>query len=70
MPGSMLTCGVLHESYQRKSRMVEISLFGSGEGPVWVTERGYSTTLDPPGYLNRGSLRGVLLLLTSHGMPV
>jgi hypothetical protein len=26
--------------------MVEISMFGSGEGPVWVTGRGYSTTLD------------------------
>ena len=26
--------------------MVEISMFGSGEGLVWVTGRGYSTTLD------------------------
>jgi hypothetical protein len=26
--------------------MVEISMFGSGEGPVWVTGRGYSTSLD------------------------
>jgi len=24
--------------------MVEISMFGSGEGPVWVTGRGYSTS--------------------------
>ena len=24
--------------------MVEISMFGSGEGPVWATGRGYSTT--------------------------
>jgi len=24
--------------------MVEISLSGSGEGPGWVTSRGYSTT--------------------------
>ncbi len=24
--------------------MVEISMSGSGEGPVWVTGRGYSTT--------------------------
>ena len=23
--------------------MVEISMFGSGEGPVWATGRGYST---------------------------
>jgi len=28
-----------HESHQRKSRMVEISLSGSGEGPGWVTSR-------------------------------
>jgi hypothetical protein len=26
--------------------MVEISMFGSGEGPVWATGRGYSTTLN------------------------
>ena len=26
--------------------MGEISMFGSGEGLVWVTGRGYSTTLD------------------------
>jgi hypothetical protein len=24
--------------------MVEISMFGSGEGPVWATGRGYSTS--------------------------
>src|SRR5262249_32514137 len=28
-----------HKSHQRKSRMVEISLSGSGEGPGWVTSR-------------------------------
>ena len=28
-----------HESHQRKSRMVEISLSGSGEGPGWATSR-------------------------------
>ena len=28
---------------QRKSRMVEISSSGSGEGPGWETGRGYST---------------------------
>ena len=27
--------------------MVEISLSGSGEGPGWVTSRGYSTVLIP-----------------------
>jgi hypothetical protein len=33
-----------HESHQRRSRMVEISLSGSGEGPGKATTRGYSTT--------------------------
>ena len=33
------------ESYRRKSRMVEISLSGSGEGLGWATSRGYSTTI-------------------------
>src|SRR5262249_12601954 len=28
-----------HKSHQRQSRMVEISLSGSGEGPGWVTSR-------------------------------
>src|SRR5262245_20125057 len=28
-----------HESHQRKSRMVEISSSGSGEGPGWATSR-------------------------------
>ena len=31
------TCN--HESHQRKSRMVDISLSGSGEGPGWATSR-------------------------------
>jgi hypothetical protein len=31
--------GCNHESHQRKSRMVEISLSGSGEGPGWATSR-------------------------------
>jgi hypothetical protein len=30
---------------RRKSRMVEISLSGSGEGLGWATSRGYSTTI-------------------------
>ena len=34
-----------HEPHQRKSRMVAISLSGSGEGPGWATAPGYSTTL-------------------------
>src|SRR5262245_7843833 len=34
---------VLRETHRRKSRMVEISLSGSGEGPGWVTSRGYAT---------------------------
>jgi hypothetical protein len=29
--------------------MVEISMSGSGEGPVWVTGRGYSTRKLSPG---------------------
>lgn len=29
--------------------MVDISMFGSGEGPVWATGRGYSTSLDLAG---------------------
>ena len=32
----------------RQSRMVEISLSGSGEGLGWATGRGYSTTNYPP----------------------
>ena len=32
------------ESYWRRSRMVEISMSGSGEGLGWVTGRGYSTS--------------------------
>src|SRR5262249_5320191 len=32
------------EACCRKSRMVEISLSGSGEGPGWASSRGYSTT--------------------------
>src|SRR5262249_26073886 len=32
------------EACCRKSRMVEISLSGSGEGPGWATSRGYSTS--------------------------
>lgn len=32
-----------HETNQRRSRMVEISKSGSGEGPGKVTTRGYST---------------------------
>ena len=31
------------EPYQQKSRMVEISMSGSGEGRSWVTGSGYST---------------------------
>src|SRR5262249_51260714 len=38
--GSRSGSGVCnHESHQRKSRMVEISLSGSGEGPGWATSR-------------------------------
>jgi hypothetical protein len=45
-----------HESHQRKSRMVEISSSGSGEGPGWVTsrptlqrtDRKYKATFSPP----------------------
>ena len=36
--------GHSHETIQRKSRMVEISLSGSGEGPGGAIPRGYSTT--------------------------
>jgi hypothetical protein len=32
-----------HKPHQRRSRMVEISLAGSGEGPGWATAPGYST---------------------------
>ena len=32
-----------HEPHQRRSRMVEISLSGSGEGSGWATAPGYST---------------------------
>ena len=35
--------GIDHETHPRRSRMVEISLSGSGEGPGWATGRGYST---------------------------
>ena len=34
------------EPYQQKSRMVEISKSGSGEGRGWATGPGYSTNLD------------------------
>jgi len=34
-----------HELHQGRSRMMEISLSGSGEGPGWATAHGYSTTL-------------------------
>src|SRR5207302_5765008 len=38
--GSRSGSGVCsHKSHQRKSRMVEISLSGSGEGPGWETSR-------------------------------
>ena len=33
--------------------MVAISMFGSGEGLVWVTGRGYSTTKKSPVYRNQ-----------------
>jgi len=33
--------------------MVEISMSGSGEGPVWVTGRGYSTRNNP--YKSQGT---------------
>ena len=36
-----------HESHRRKSRMVEISLSGSGEGPGWVTSPTYSISFVP-----------------------
>ena len=36
--------GCNHESYRRRSRMVEISMSGSGEGLGWATGPGYSTT--------------------------
>ena len=32
------------EPYQQKSRMVKISMSGSGEGRGWVTGPGYSTS--------------------------
>lgn len=32
--------------FRRKSRMVEISKSGSGEGLGWETGRGYSTTVE------------------------
>ena len=38
-PGLQEVVGCRHEPHQRKSRMVEISLSGSGEGPGWVTSR-------------------------------
>jgi hypothetical protein len=31
--------------FVRQSRMVEISMSGSSEGPGWATDRGYSTEL-------------------------
>ena len=43
-PGLQKVAEQSRESRQRKSRMVEISLSGSGEGPGRVTGRGYSTT--------------------------
>ena len=45
------------EPSQRKSRMVEISMYGSGEGPSWATGWGYSTVAaDKPG-LSRACAR-------------
>ncbi len=35
--------GCNHESGRRRSRMVEISMSGSGEGLGWATGPGYST---------------------------
>ena len=32
---------MIRESYRRKSRVVEISSLGSGEGPGWATGPGY-----------------------------
>jgi hypothetical protein len=37
--------------------MVEISMSGSGEGPVWVTGRGYSTMAER---MNQRSIDGIL----------
>ena len=46
VPASPCRCGGrTHESYRRKSRMVEISSSGSGEGPGWATGPGYSTMI-------------------------
>ena len=43
--GSLSRSGVRnHEAHSRRSRMVEISLSGSGEGSGWVIAPGYSTT--------------------------
>ena len=44
--GSMSRSGdPLREPSRRKSRMVEISMSGSGEGLGWATDRGYSTNI-------------------------
>ena len=43
-PGLRADLGLTHrETSPRRSRMVEISKSGSGEGPRWVTASGYST---------------------------
>ena len=44
------------EPYQQKSRMVKISMSGSGEGRGWVTGPGYSTDVDFPVPLARQHL--------------
>ena len=47
--GSMSRSGdPLREPSRRKSRMVEISMSGSGEGLGWATDRGYSTNFSLP----------------------
>jgi hypothetical protein len=44
-PGiAMSLRGCNHESCRRRSRMVKISMSGSGEGLGWATGPGYSTT--------------------------
>lgn len=61
-PGRGLWCGYgedSHEAHQRRSRMVEISLSGSGEGLGRVIARGYSTGSTQPLTLGDSALSNV-----------
>jgi hypothetical protein len=54
--GSLSRSGVRnHEAHSRRSRMVEISLSGSGEGLGWVTAPGYSATAKVQNAMRRSS---------------